>query len=137
MFRSTLHMQYPSCAKNMHHKCFLDAIPITNHNVSSIVSLFRSRWVLHILDLFFQSRCNTHRAPKRCIINFHGMKYPSQTIMFLEIYHCLFGDGYCIFDLLFQCSMLQSIEFRNFSMNFFSSTNFTVGLHDYMYGVVE
>ena len=95
-------MQYPSSAKRMHHKCFFDAIPITNHNVFSIVSLFGSRWVLHILDLFFQSRCNTHRAPKICIINFHRIKYPSQTIMFFEIYHCLFGDGYCIFDFFFK-----------------------------------
>ena len=81
---------------------FFVAIPITNHNVFSILSLFGSRWVLHILDLFFQSRCNTHHAPKRCITNFHGMQYPSQPIMFLEIYHCLFCDGYCIFDLTFQ-----------------------------------
>ena len=90
---------------NTHHaqkiciiKLFFDAIPITNHNVFSIVSLFGSRWLLHILDLFSQSMCNTHYAPKICITNFHGMQYPSQTIMFLEIYHCLFCNGYCIFD---------------------------------------
>ena len=33
-----------------------------------------------------------------------------------------------------QGSMLQSIEFRNVSMNFVSSTNFTGGLHDYRPG---
>ena len=67
-----------------------DAIPILNHNVFGIVSLFGLRWVVHIWFFSPQNRCNIHHALKKCITNFNGAILILNQEK-LELYRCWFA----------------------------------------------